>query len=298
LLQRWASAAPLAQAWSTTLEDAHIGALTLRGELRREADPEACLVVVHGLGGGIDRPYCIEAARAAQRAGLSCLRLGLRGADRRGDDFYHAGLHADIGAAVASPALADYKRIYVLGYSLGGHVSLRYALGELDPRVRAVAAVCAPLDLDRSATHIDALRSFIYRRHVLDGLNEIYNAVAARNAVPTPIARVAQARRIRDWDSLTVVPRFRFGTVGDYYASMSVGPELHALRVPCLLVQSTLDPMVPPWTYEHHLARKLPRLEVRRIPSGGHVSFPRVSLNGAGAPAPLEDQLIAWLLRT
>ena len=98
-----------------------------------------------------------------------------------------------------------------LGYSLGGHVSLRYALDVSDPRVRAVAAVCAPLDLDRSATHIDALRSFIYRRHVLDGLNEIYNAVAARSTVPTPPARVARARRMRDWDSLTVVPRFRFG---------------------------------------------------------------------------------------
>lgn len=297
LWHRWASPAPMAEAWSTTLEDPQRGAITLRGELRREADPEACLVVVHGLGGAIDRPYCFTAANAAHRAGMSCLRLGLRGADRRGEDFYHAGLHADIAAAVASPALAAYKRIYVLGYSLGGHVSLRYALDARDPRVRAVAAVCAPLDLDRSATHIDSLRSFIYRRHVLDGLNEIYNAVAARGAVPTPIAQVAQARRIRDWDELTVVPRFGFGSVANYYASMSAGPELHALRVPCLLVQSTFDPMVPPWTYELHLARKHPLLEVRRISAGGHVSFPRVSLHGDGPPALLEDQLLAWLVR-
>lgn len=287
----------MAQAWSTPIEDPHAGTITLRGELRREADPEACLVVVHGLGGGIDRPYCIIAAHAARRAGLTCLRLSLRGADRRGEDFYHAGLHADIEAAVASNALADFKRIYVLGYSLGGHVSLRYAQAVRDPRVRAVAAVCAPLDLDRSATHIDAFRSLLYRKHVLDGLNQIYGAVAARSSVPTPLLKVSRARFIREWDSLTVVPRFRFGTVADYYASMSAGPRLHELRVPSLLVQSSHDPMVPPWTYEHLLARKLPLLEVRRIAAGGHVSFPRVSLHGGDERGLLEDQLVRWLRR-
>ena len=290
--------APAAEPWSTTLHDAQAGAVTLHGALRREAGTRgrSCLVIVHGLGGSFDRHYCTTAALAAQHAGLSCLRFGLRGADRQGQDFYHGGLWADVHAAVSSEALADFEALYVLGYSLGGHVSLRYALEEPAPRVRAVAAVCAPLDLELSARHIDAPRSYVYRRHVLAGLNQIYAAVARRRSVPTPLPRVCSAHSLRTWDSLTVVPRFGFDGVADYYASMSVGPQLARLRVPSLLVQSTLDPMVPPWTYERHLARPAPRLQVRRVAAGGHVAFPHVA-DAAGRRGSLELQILEWLTR-
>jgi predicted alpha/beta-fold hydrolase len=286
--------APAAQAWSTYLEDPYAGRVNLTGMLQHGVT-DACLVLVHGLGGSYDRPYCVNGAWAAQRAGLPCLRFGLRGADRSGDDFYHAGLTADLAAAIASPQLAAYKRIFVLGYSLGGHVTLRYALGKIDPRVTAIAAVCAPLDLDLGAQSIDSKRSALYRRHVLSGLNEIYSAVAQRKAVPTPVNRVLAARTIREWDGLTVVPRYGFQSAADYYESVSVGPRLGELRVPALLVQSMYDPMVPPWTYQRHLANASKSLEVRTLGQGGHIGFPRVRLLPNAQPGVLEDQLLAWL---
>jgi predicted alpha/beta-fold hydrolase len=291
-------AAPSSEPWSTSLEDPCAGSVTLRGALRREtgAGARSCVVVVHGLGGSIERPYCILAALAAQRAGISCLRLGLRGADRQGEDFYHGGLTRDIEAAVASAALAQFERIYVLGYSLGGHVTLRYAIHpSIDPRVRAVAAVCAPLDLARAAQHIDAPGSYLYRRHVLSGLNEIYAAVAERKQVPTSLAYALRAQALRTWDSLTIVPRFGFGDVAAYYREMSVGPRLTELKLPSMLVQSTLDPMVPPWTYESHLSASLPKLEVKRLSAGGHVAFPPVRLDSGQPKAQLEDALLRWL---
>lgn len=286
--------APAAREWSTRVEDPYAGSVTLTG-LLQEGVVDACLVLVHGLGGAYDRPYCVNGAWAAQRAGLPCLRFGLRGADRSGDDFYHAGLTADLAAAIASPQLAAYKRIYVLGYSLGGHVTLRYALGKPDSRVAAVAAVCAPLDLELGAQSIDSKRSAIYRRHVLSGLNEIYTAVAQRKPVPTPVSRVLAARTIREWDGLTVVPRYGFQSASDYYASVSVGPRLAELRVAALLVQSKYDPMVPPWTYQQHLANASKLLEVRTLGQGGHIGFPRVRLHANAQPGVLEDQLLAWL---
>ena len=291
---------PRSEPWSTVLRDEAVGPVTLRGALQRADGPLArhCVVVVHGLGGSIERPYCMVAALAAQRAGLSCLRLGLRGADRQGQDFYHGGLTRDIEAAIASDDLAGFERIYVLGYSLGGHVTLRYATGKaLDPRVRAVAAVCAPLDLARSAQHIDAPSSYLYRRHVLAGLNEIYRAVAAHRPVPTPLADALRAQALRTWDSLTIVPRFGFTNVAEYYSEMSVGPRLSQLTVPSLLVQSTLDPMVPPWTYEPHLNRAQPKLEVKRLRSGGHVAFPPVRFEAGRPKVHLEDALLRWLTR-
>lgn len=289
--------APSGESFSAVVQDPSAGAITLRGVLRHETGPraDACVIIVHGLGGSYERPYCIAAALAAERAGMSSLRLALRGADRSGEDFYHAGLTADLEAATSSKALAGFQRLYVLGYSLGGHVSLRYAsMPAIDPRVCGVAAVCAPLDLALSAQHIDAPKTYLYRRHVLAGLHEIYCAVAARKPVPTPPALALRAQSLRTWDNLTIAPRFGFADAADYYSQMSVGPRLSRLQVPSLLVQSTHDPMVPPWTYEPHLGAPLPRLEVRRLACGGHVAFPDRRWESGKPRAPLEDAILGW----
>jgi uncharacterized protein len=288
--------APAGLPWSTTLCDPAVGTLTLHGTLRDRPESDACLIVVHGMGGSADAHYCIAAARAAEGLGVSCLRFGLRGADREGEDFYHAGLTADLIAAVASSPLARYRRLYVIGYSLGGHMTLRYALQVSDPRVRAVAAVCAPLDLELSTRAIDRTRVYLYRRYLLRGLMEIYGAVARRRKVPTE-ARVARAiRSLRQWDNATVAPRFGFDSAEHYYASVSVGPHLHELAVPAMLVQVDTDPMVPPFTYERHLDALNSTTVLHRLGVGGHVGFPARLALGEAAPALLETRVVEWLL--
>jgi hypothetical protein len=294
------AAVPVAAPWSIDLTDPDVGTVRLRGLFRDVPESDAAVVIVHGLGGTTATHYCSSAARAADALGVSCLRLALRGADREGEDFYHAGLTADVHAALASPELARFSRLYVLGYSLGGHVTLRYATGGAgarEPRVRAVAAVCAPLDLELAARHIDSPGASLYRHHVLTGLKEMYAAVAHRRTVPTPLSRVRAVRFIREWDELTVVPRFGFGSAESYYSRMSAGPELHRLAVPALLLQYRDDPMVPPWTYSVHLREMPPFLEARSLPRGGHVGYPALTHLGEQGPAGVESQVLTWLLR-
>src|SRR5688572_21006405 len=161
--------APLSRSWETVVEDPQIGPVRLSGSLR-ELPGDELLVLIHGLGGCTDSHYMIRGATAAETAGISCLRLNLRGSDRKGEDFYHAGLTTDLHAALASPQLAAYGRIYVLGYSLGGHLALGMATEPGDSRLVAVAAVCSPLDLALSAAEIDAPGRGIYRKYLLRSL--------------------------------------------------------------------------------------------------------------------------------
>ncbi|MEZ4451177.1 MAG: alpha/beta hydrolase [Nannocystaceae bacterium] len=288
--------APASEAWSTELEDPRRGRIPLGGRWSRGGDGDALLVVVHGLGGGPESHYVVAAALAAARAGLDSLRLCLRGADRSGADFYHAGLTDDLEAALRSPALAAYRRIYLLGFSLGGHVSLRFGLRPTDPRLRAIASFCAPLDLAAGCAAIDAPGARLYCAYLLRGLKEIYREVARRGSVPTPWPSITTITTMRAWDRHTVVPRFGFASVDDYYASQSVGPRLAALEVPALVVAAADDPMVPRATVAPLLASPPPRVTGRWI-DGGHVAFPRredLDLGEAGGPV---DQAIAWLLR-
>ena len=294
---------PSAQLWSTRLEDPAVGEVVLRGALHRasETSDELC-VAIHGLGGTIDSHYVIRAARTAVAAGVDCLRLALRGADRSGADVYHAALTADLEAALASPALAHYRRLYLLGFSLGGHVSLCHALAPTDPRLRGVASVCAPLDLGAAGVAIDHPRAALYCSHVLAGLKEIYTAVARHRPVPTPLASVRRVTTIRAWDRLVVVPRFGFVSVDDYYQSASVGPRLASAQVPTLILSATADPMIPAATVAPYV-QQLPGLVTHRwIDRGGHVGFPanlQLGLeDGAATGTPgVAAQALAWLRR-
>ncbi|OYW03254.1 MAG: hypothetical protein B7X11_03405, partial [Acidobacteria bacterium 37-65-4] len=208
--------APPSEPWETTLQDPVAGVVHLSGRLSRTGGSKRLLVVVHGMGGSQASFYAIRAARMARQMGFNCLRLNLRGADRSGEDYYHAGLTEDLDAALASPPLRSFETIAILGYSLGGHMALRYATLAPDPRVKAIAAVCAPLDLDRCCTAIDRPKMWLYRRYLLAGLNQIYARVAQRRPVPTPPEQARRIRTLRAWDDAVVAPRHGFASAEDY----------------------------------------------------------------------------------
>jgi len=285
--------APESVPWSTVLDDPKVGAVRLTGALRhRETD--RLVLVVHGMGGETDNGYTVDAAIAAEAAGFACLRVSLRGADRKGEDYYHAGLTADLHAALASAEIARYHRVYVLGYSLGGHVTLRYALDAPSDKVMGVAAVSAPLDLDLASKWFDRPGLDLYRRNMLGALYEIYESVARRRQVPTPVAVARKIRRIRDWDAQIVAPRFGFRDAEHYYHSVSVAPWLPEMRLPALLVYARHDPIVPEHVVANALAQVGPKTLVRWHERGGHMGFPPHLDIGLGPNKGVENQIMGW----
>lgn len=289
--------APPEASWQTTF-DGEIGPVTLAGRLSVPQDARSLVLLVHGLGGSASSDYLLRAAGAAYRAGVASLRVSLRGADGNGDDLYHAGLDGDVARVLADPSLGRFSRIGVLGFSLGGHVALRAATSEtLDRRVIRVAAVCSPLDLAAAQRGIDRPAAAIYRFYILRRLRTLHAKVRSRHPnLPGDPSKVDAARTLRDFDAAAVVPRFGFADVDDYYARASVGPRLDRLRVPALLVAVREDPMVrrdsiEPWT------ASVPHLDVRWLERGGHVHVPPKVDIGLGPSAPLEPQLVDWLLR-
>jgi hypothetical protein len=265
---------PPAAPWSTEVEDPDVGTVRLSGLFSEAPGAREAVLLVHGISGNCDSRYARVGAAEALAAGMSCLRINLRGSDRRGEDYYHAGLWSDLAAALASPPMAGYERLYVLGYSLGGHLALRLAAREV-PRLGAVAAICTPLDLAAGQEAIDRPAGALYRLYVLRGLRQLYNAVAARRPVPVTPAEARRIRTMRDWDERVVAPRWGFAGAADYYARESAAKVLPELRVPALLVAAEDDPMIPADTLRPVLdSVAAPRLTVRWLAGAGHLGFP------------------------
>lgn len=288
--------APASEPWSVVLDDARVGAVRVGGRVRHEPGAQTLLLIVHGLGGSSESPYVRRAAVAAAALGWSTLRIDLRGADRGGEDVYHAGLYEDLVAVLAERSLARYSKVLVLGYSLGGHVTMRLALASADPRVKAVAAVCAPLDLGASTTAFDRRRVWLYRSHVLRSLKATVRAVVERRGsdLGWDLPAIMKVKAIREWDARVVVPRHGFADVDDYYARASAGPRLGELAIPALYIGAMHDPMVPAFAIEPSLARANDLLEVRWMERGGHVGFP----DSAFAEGSVEASALAWLSRS
>ena len=183
--------------WHLDLDDPEAGRVRLPGRL---ADPGngTLLILVHGLGGSIDSPYMLRFAHAAAGQGLATLRLGLRGSGRQGGDFYQAGLSGDLEAVVASPGLAGFEHLWIVGFSLGGHLTLRFGTHVDDPRVRAVVGICAPIDLDACVRDFDQPEYWLYRRYILHGLRTMVGAMGDDAPVDHPAALDA-VKLLRDW---------------------------------------------------------------------------------------------------
>jgi predicted alpha/beta-fold hydrolase len=280
--------------------------------------PRPLLVLIHGLGGSAESGYMRDVTNAALKRNLSTLRVSLRGADEHGWDFYHAGLTDDVLRVLEAPRLAGFDSIGVFGISLGGHVTLR-AAGEsrLPTRVKAVAALCPPLDLEAAAAAFDTPGQWLYRRHVLRGLKDMYrrfDGQVGRHASERNLPSFREANaitRIREWDEKIVAPRHGFPNAMAYYHSQRASSRLHEVNVPSLVVTTRWDPMVPhattasaltgaslppvaagdnvfrqatPWTR----ARVFPKLVHWELPSGGHVAWPE--------PRPPERSVIEHVL--
>ena len=298
--------APPAAAWCLTVDDPVAGAVRLSGRFTgldeawgwAPGTPRRAVLVVHGLGGSSDSVYARRAAATAAAEGLASLRIDLRGSDRRGEDYYHAGLSGDLHAALASPELAGFDELYAVGYSLGGHIVLRMATESADPRLKAVAAVCPPLALAVSAEHIDRRSSAVYRTYLLGGMKDIYAEVAARRDVPCPLPEARRIRFLREWDERVVAPRHGFAGVDDYYQRASVAPRIGELKVPALIVGSDDDPMVPAAAVRPFLAEGDPMLTFRWLATGGHLGAYRTVDLGLGfhPGLGLERQLYRWLV--
>lgn len=300
----WRGRAPAARALTTVVHDPVAGPVRLRGYLREVPDARALVLLVHGLGGGPDAVYLRAAAKTLAAHGYASVALAMRGAGRTtgdpADDFYHVAQADDLDACLAHADLARYEHVFVLGFSIGGHVALHLARAPRDPRVRAVAAVCSPIDLAAAQRHLDAPRAAFYRRHVLRGLKAGYAAVAAHRGaaspvVPSPAAAVAAVRTIHAWDTLAIAPRYGFASPEHFYATMSVAPHLPTLAVPSLLVLAVDDPLVPRDVVEPFLpGTDGGALAVHWTASGGHVAFPRSLDLGLGPRLGLIGQLTSW----
>jgi predicted alpha/beta-fold hydrolase len=233
-------------------------------------------VLCHGLEGHARRPYMLGMAAALLEAGYDVLAWSYRGCGERLNKqpiFYHSGATYDLETVVAFAQELSPLPIYLVGFSLGGNLVMRW-LGEQGQRlpaaVRAAVAISVPLDLAAGSDYLTRPAAKAYTLNFLKSLKAKVAAKAERFPEHFQLDLLPKTKNLRQFDEYFTAPLHGYQDANDYYDRASSLFVLEQITVPTLLLQAANDPFLPPSCYPQG---PYPQLKLEITPAGGHVGF-------------------------
>ena len=247
-----------------------------------QADPRQrpTLLALHGLEGSSDAHYMRGLADKAWSRGWNAVRLNQRncgGTEHLSVGLYHSGLTADPRFVLEELIGVDgLPWVVVVGYSLGGNLTLKLAgeYGEgAPPQLGAVCAVSPTLDLAYCVDALERPANRLYEWNFVRSLKARMRRKARKWPGRYDLSRLSGIRSVRAFDDAYTAPYHGFDGAADYYHRASSLRVVDRIRVPALIITAADDPFVPPEQFDAPAVRGNPSIEVMVTPEGGHCGF-------------------------
>lgn len=242
------------------------------------------VILSHGLEGSSSRAYMRGMAKAFFSQGFDALAWNYRGCSQeinRQVRFYHSGATDDLDVVVRHAA-KTYGEIFLIGFSLGGNLTLKY-LGERGtrvlPAIQKAVTFSVPMDLHKGCQKISQPANWIYSQRFLKSLK---NKVI-RKAHVQPEIGIEGIDRIKDlisFDDRYTAPIHGFRNAIHYYHESSALQFVHEITVPTLIVNAKNDPFLSPECSPVDLLKNHPLVSLETPDRGGHVGFSLFNQNG------------------
>jgi predicted alpha/beta-fold hydrolase len=245
------------------------------------------VIVSHGLEGDTRRHYVLGMIRAMNRRGFDGLAWNYRGCSGEPNRLlrsYHSGATEDLDTVIShAAALGIYDEIVLVGFSLGGNLTLKY-LGErgdeIESRISRAVAFSVPCDLRGSAYRLAERGNMIYMRRFIGSLRAKMIAKHAAHPESIGIEGIDRIRTFLEFDDIYTAPIHGFGTAEEYWRRNSSRQFLPRITIPTLLVNALDDPFLPESCYPYAEATASATFHLETPRHGGHVGF--VAFNREG----------------
>lgn len=239
------------------------------------------VIISHGLEGSKDRTYMLGMAQAFLRKGYDVLTWNYRGC---GDElnkkliFYHSGATYDL-ETVITHAHKEYKDISLVGFSLGGNLTLKY-LGEdrnrLD-KIKSAVTISVPLHLASSCEKISKKENFLYSKRFLKSLKDKVIKKSLEHPGKIPLDVLKKVKTLSEFDDFFTGPFHGFSDAAEYYQVNSALFFLEGIEVPTLILNAQNDPFLSKQCLPVKLANKLEKVFFEFPKQGGHVGFTQIN---------------------
>lgn len=241
---------------------------------------ERLAIISHGLEGCSQAKYVQGMAAVLLKRGWDVLAWSFRGCSgepNRLASFYHSGKTEDLDLVIQHAlAVHPAKSIDLLGFSLGGNLTLKY-VGErgtdIHPAINRTVAFSVPCELACSSTKLAEWQNRIYMERFMKSLREKVKQKHQHFPDTLDISGVDAMRTFAEFDDRFTAPLHGFDGASDYWKRSSCRQFLGNISIPTLLVTAANDPILGPACYPYDEAQASDTFHFETPPQGGHVGF-------------------------
>lgn len=237
-------------------------------------------ILSHGMEGNSRRPYMLGMAKAFMEQGFDSLLWNFRTCGSRMNNnlvMYHSGASHDLETIVNHALSVGYRKIYLVGFSLGGNITLKY-LGErgldVHPSIKKAVVFSVPCDLFAGAVEIDKWYNKIYSHRFLKSLKQKITLKAGNfTEIEKKLFLLPRIKTVYAFDDAFTAPLHGFKDARDYYHKCSSKYFIKKIRVETLVVNAKNDPFLPEECYPLEEAALNPMVRLEIPETGGHCGF-------------------------
>lgn len=254
------------------------------------------VLILHGLEGSLHSAYAQRLMNYLNQQRIPAVFMYFRGCHGEPNQrarSYHSGETEDLRAVISHLKQSGSERIALVGYSLGGNVTLKY-MGEKDSddAIVCAAAVSVPMLLDVCARRMDQGFSRLYQYSLLRRLK---NKVAQKQKILGRagfVTRTDDIRNFVDFDDRYTAPLHGYENARHYYQQCSSRQFLKGIDKPTLILHAADDPFMTPEVIPQ-VDELSPHINLELAAHGGHVGF--IESNGLKPRYWLEPRIHRFL---
>lgn len=237
------------------------------------------VILTHGLEGNSNSKYILGMNKAFNDVSIDTLSWNMRscsGEMNKQLRFYHSGATDDL-ELVIEHASKQYDEIFLIGFSLGGNLMLKY-LGTksnliLDTKISKAAAFSVPCHLASSAETLAKKSNKIYLKRFLKSLK---NKIKEKSILLPNELNIDNIENIKDFfefDDRYTAPIHGFENANDYYFKNSSIHVLSQISIPTLLINAQNDPFLDTECFPFEQAFDSDKFYFEAPLHGGHCGF-------------------------
>jgi uncharacterized protein len=234
------------------------------------------IILSHGLEGNSTRQYIMGMVRHFNAHGFDCLAWNFRSCSEEINQtkrFYHSGATDDLNIVVKHAISKGYQKIYLVGFSLGGNLTLKF-LGEkgqnLYPEVQKAVVFSVPLHLSSSSKTI----GWLYDQRFIRSLNKKVQAKANRfPEFEINTSNISKIKNLKDFDDEYTSQLHGFKDAEDYYEQNSSLYFLDNINIKTLIINAKNDPFLSKECFPYEQAKHLEKVYLQTPEGGGHCGF-------------------------
>lgn len=238
------------------------------------------VVLSHGLEGSSDRNYVKGMARFFQDQQWDVLAWNCRSCSgdlNRNFRLYYHGDTEDIGRVIDHVlAQKNYKRLVLIGFSMGGNITLKYVgtQGKALPEVISHAiAFSTPCDLKACTEVVEKKKNRFYHNYFLNNLKKKIRLKAEQFPDQLDTSQLDEIKAWFDFDTQFSAPLNGLPDASTFYYEASAKNFMGGTTIPTLIVNAKNDPVLDERSAPAGIAQKHPNLFLESPASGGHVGF-------------------------